>query len=349
MDKCVSPTDYFDFIECPVEWPFGHGLSYTTFTYSTPLLSSTTITQKDSLTITVTVTNSGEIAGKDAMLLFVTDHDRGVTPEKKLLKRFTKTPLLQPGETYTFTTTLEPYEDLAYAGVADRANSRMMLDSGLFYISIGPYVDCRAEPEKCVSFTLQPTDDYNPICEAACATWARAGEDCDSERLSSLPTPLSTFIAQEPDQPPSSVLCHERCLQDGDWDWNYVSCLEAQVWSKTCKMDTYCRSTWPTGGDHEHGGGGNGSEGKPSGNNRKMMEVGTGPTTSSTVTSIDDVVSVPVQEQHSPWLLFLGGALFGGLGAIMGLVVITRDSSALQSHSSGGSVRTDRSAALRSV
>jgi hypothetical protein len=62
----------------------------------------------------VTVTNTGPIPGKDALLLFVTDETRRVTPDMKLLKRFAKSPVLGPRESWTYETALRPLEDLAY-------------------------------------------------------------------------------------------------------------------------------------------------------------------------------------------------------------------------------------------
>jgi beta-glucosidase len=60
------------------------------------------------------VTNTGRVPGKDALLLFVTDETRRITPEVKLLKRFAKSPLLAPGESWTYEAVLRPLEDLSY-------------------------------------------------------------------------------------------------------------------------------------------------------------------------------------------------------------------------------------------
>lgn len=78
------------------------------------MLSHATITERDTLTVRVTVTNTGAIPGKDALLLFLTDETRRITPEMKLLKRFAKSPVLGPGESWTYETVLRPLEDLAY-------------------------------------------------------------------------------------------------------------------------------------------------------------------------------------------------------------------------------------------
>lgn len=84
------------------------------------------------------MTNTGDVAGKEAVLLFVTDWARRVTPEYKLLKRFEKV-ALGAGESKEVTFTLVPEEDLSYIGV----DGRRVLESGDFYLGLGPEVDCR--------------------------------------------------------------------------------------------------------------------------------------------------------------------------------------------------------------
>jgi beta-glucosidase len=89
---------YYDAKELPVLFPFGHGLSYTTFAYSNAKVSAKTFRDLDGLTVTVDVTNTGHMAGKEIVQVYV--HDRAwalVRPEKEL-KGFAKV-ALQPGET----------------------------------------------------------------------------------------------------------------------------------------------------------------------------------------------------------------------------------------------------------
>jgi beta-glucosidase len=89
---------YYDAREMPVLFPFGHGLSYTTFAYSNSRVSATTFRDVDGLTVMVDVTNTGDMAGKEIVQVYV--HDRAsdlVRPEKEL-KGFAKV-ALQPDET----------------------------------------------------------------------------------------------------------------------------------------------------------------------------------------------------------------------------------------------------------
>ncbi len=95
----------------PVAFPFGHGLSYTTFTISTPTLSSTTFAPGERLTVTVDVTNTGARRGAEVVQCYVAPHDARVTRPPKELKAFTKV-WLDAGETRTVT--LEP-GDRAFA------------------------------------------------------------------------------------------------------------------------------------------------------------------------------------------------------------------------------------------
>jgi beta-glucosidase len=72
------------------QWPFGHGLSYTTFEYSNLKLSKTTISGDDSIKVTVTVTNTGDRDGKHAVELYVSDLFASISPAVKKLRDFDK-------------------------------------------------------------------------------------------------------------------------------------------------------------------------------------------------------------------------------------------------------------------
>lgn len=84
------------------QFEFGTGLSYTTFAYSNLKIDKSKITDTDSITVTVDVKNTGEIAGKEAVLLYLSDKVASITPEVKALKRFTKISLA-PNESKTIT------------------------------------------------------------------------------------------------------------------------------------------------------------------------------------------------------------------------------------------------------
>ena len=97
---------YYDRKETELLFPFGHGLSYTRFDFSSLRLSAARITDRDSLTASVTVTNTGERAGKTVVQLYVGDCESSVLRPLRELKGFEKV-FLQPGESKDVSFTLD--------------------------------------------------------------------------------------------------------------------------------------------------------------------------------------------------------------------------------------------------
>ena len=91
---------YYDAKEMPVLFPFGFGLNYTTFDYSNPGISAAAFDDVDGLTVTVDVTNTGSLAGKEIVQVYVHDHEAKMVRPFKELKGFMKVDL-QSGETKT--------------------------------------------------------------------------------------------------------------------------------------------------------------------------------------------------------------------------------------------------------
>jgi len=112
-------------------FPFGHGLSYTTFAYSNLRLSATEITIDDRLTVEVTVKNTGPRAGAEIVQLYVRDLVGSVTRPIKELKGFVKIEL-QPEETQTVTFTLTA-DDLAFY----TARGKWEAEPGEFAVFVG--------------------------------------------------------------------------------------------------------------------------------------------------------------------------------------------------------------------
>ena len=111
-----------------VQWPFGFGLSYTTFTYSNLKVDKTSFTADDELTVSVDVTNSGKVAGKEAVLLYSKDLVASSTPDNLRLRNFEKVSL-NPGETKTVTMKIKG-SDLAFVGY----DGKWRLEKGDFKI-----------------------------------------------------------------------------------------------------------------------------------------------------------------------------------------------------------------------
>lgn len=113
-----------------LQWPFGYGLSYTTFEYANLKVDKANFTADDTLTVTVDVKNTGSRAGKESVLLYSSDLIASIVPDNKRLRCFTKISL-EPGETKTVTFTL-PAKDLAFVG----ADGRWTLEEGDFLLRV---------------------------------------------------------------------------------------------------------------------------------------------------------------------------------------------------------------------
>lgn len=113
-------------------WGFGHGLSYTQFEYSALQLSDSLIRKDQTLTATVKVTNTGDRAGKQAVLWFLSDKVRRITPARRELKFYEKQSF-QPGETKTFSFEISPKAHLAFPN----QNGKQIVEEGYFEIHAG--------------------------------------------------------------------------------------------------------------------------------------------------------------------------------------------------------------------
>lgn len=106
---------YYDKKRMPVRWAFGHGLSYTEFLYSDLRLSAESFTDREEITVQVDVRNTGHVAGKEVVQLYVADQNGTAGRPVKELRGFEKI-ALQPGETKTVSFTLNS-RDLSYYNV----------------------------------------------------------------------------------------------------------------------------------------------------------------------------------------------------------------------------------------
>jgi beta-glucosidase len=123
---------YYDAKQVPVQFPFGYGLSYTTFSHTNPKVSAQTFKDVDGLTVTVDVTNTGKLAGKEVIQVYVHDHKSGLLRPPKELKGFAKVEL-QPGETKTVTISLD-FRAFAYY---HPGYMRWITEDGEFDILVG--------------------------------------------------------------------------------------------------------------------------------------------------------------------------------------------------------------------
>lgn len=113
------------------QFSFGDGLSYTTFTYSNLTVDKTQLKKGDSLKISVTVTNTGKLMGKEVVQLFTSDlYASSVTPDVKRLRRFEKIEL-KPGESKIVSFELNPV-DMSYTG----RDGKIVLEAGDFEVLV---------------------------------------------------------------------------------------------------------------------------------------------------------------------------------------------------------------------
>ncbi|MDO4823723.1 MAG: glycoside hydrolase family 3 N-terminal domain-containing protein [Bacteroidales bacterium] len=124
---------YFNTAGKEVSYPFGYGLSYTTFSYGKPVVKAT----KDGFEASVTVTNTGQVAGKEAVELYVTAPKGGLEKPARELKSFAKTKELQPGESQTLTMNVSNY----YLASYNEATQSWETAAGNYIVSFGASVE----------------------------------------------------------------------------------------------------------------------------------------------------------------------------------------------------------------
>ncbi|MGH7549787.1 MAG: glycoside hydrolase family 3 N-terminal domain-containing protein [Gemmatimonadota bacterium] len=123
-------SKYLELPSTPL-YPFGHGLSYTTFELGDPSLSSPTMTAVDTLTVSVDVTNTGDRTGGEVVQMYVRDEVRTVTPPVMELRDFERV-TLAPGETLTVSFPIT-MDDLAFYD----ADGWWVVEPGTFAVMVG--------------------------------------------------------------------------------------------------------------------------------------------------------------------------------------------------------------------
>ena len=141
--KNVDFTDYeediwvgyrfFQTNNVEVSYPFGYGLSYTTFAYSKPKVKA----DKDGFTATITVTNQGKVAGREVVELYVAASSGGLEKPARELKAFAKTKLLAPGESETLTMKVNAYDLASF----NEEHSAWETAAGNYQVLFGASVD----------------------------------------------------------------------------------------------------------------------------------------------------------------------------------------------------------------
>jgi beta-glucosidase len=148
---------YYDEKEMHVQFPFGHGLSYTTFEYSNPRVSAETFKDSDGVTVSVDITNTGDIAGKEIVQVYVHDRESGLRRPQKELKGFAKVHL-QPGDTRTVSIALD-FRAFAYY---HPEHQQWITEDGTFDLLIAASA---ADIRQTLTVTLESTLDLPSILD----------------------------------------------------------------------------------------------------------------------------------------------------------------------------------------
>lgn len=150
---------YFDSFGKQVSYPFGYGLSYTTFEYANPSIEA----GNGTYTVAVDVKNTGKMAGKEVVQLYVAAPNSAQMdkPEKEL-KAFAKTKTLEPGETATVTLTVNAADLASY----DEASSSWVVDAGTYKFLVGASSrDIKAALDADVAASAKKTNDILKLQE----------------------------------------------------------------------------------------------------------------------------------------------------------------------------------------
>jgi beta-glucosidase len=147
-------SQYLDEPNTPL-YPFGHGLSYTTFAYSDLEVETSVVGLDDVLVVSAVVTNTGKRAGDEIVQLYVNDLVGSVTRPVKELKGFQRL-TLEPGEQKTVQFEI-PVDQLGFHGLA----MDYVVEPGAFKVWIGPNAEEGLEGELAVS-TQDRDDTINP-------------------------------------------------------------------------------------------------------------------------------------------------------------------------------------------
>ena len=155
----------------PLMYPFGHGLSYTTFAYSNLVLSSTSLDANDTVNVSVDVTNTGAVAGDEVVELYVATPDAPAALERpiKRLEGFQKVSL-EPGETKTVTLPVA-VPDLAFY---EEAAAKWVVDNGTYEFQVST---SSADADIQLDATAQVTGTITPVPSVLTAKPRMDGSD----------------------------------------------------------------------------------------------------------------------------------------------------------------------------
>ena len=282
-DQCTrgdGTLPHWEYIPCEVQWPFGHGLSYTTIEYSELTLSDSKIHYtavgqhsvgtwgNQGVTVTVKVRNTGRFDVDETVMFFTFDESRLTTPEYKRLRAYRKIHL-KAGESTVVSVELSMNDpDMRYVGPHD--DTHYIVQNGLiFRVGVGSELDCRSDPDlkdMCSGPVTVVSDYYIGACEAACDIWRNSGcgaalqldpATCWSS-CSTAETGMTSVAMGIEGWYVMTILSANQCAHiyfslttHSHRGWDYVNCIEklalgidgGQCW----KLNSMCRNIFEVG------------------------------------------------------------------------------------------------------
>ena len=159
---------YFDTFQKPVQYPFGHGLSYTDFAWRAESVEA----DEDGVSVTAAVKNTGTRGGKEVLQLYVGAPDGKLEKPRRVLADFEKTKRLAAGEEQKLTLTAEPLRFASY----DEESSAYVLESGTYTLWLGNSLDnaekigqfqiSETKTVKAVTPVARPVEDFHRLTKA---------------------------------------------------------------------------------------------------------------------------------------------------------------------------------------
>jgi len=246
-DQCTEETEdqtlpNYSYTTCDTEYPFGHGLTYTSFHYQNLTIDTKDIVYDfdscalNEINVSVKVKNVGQIAAYETVTFFLFDLNRHVTPEYKRLFFFERV-WLEPGAETVISTKVRE-DHMRFIGSHD--DKHRIIQPGMrTRIGVGN-VDCRRDSQNSLCsdpITIKTSDDeYDAACENACYLWRQSG--CLNEMNISMKDCWNSCMTSE-----SSI------FGENSWGFNYVNCIERIALDERQKdkcvlMTTLCRNVF---------------------------------------------------------------------------------------------------------
>jgi beta-glucosidase len=215
---------YYDKVEMPVLFPFGHGLSYTTFEYSAPRVAKAAYVDNEDVHAEVTVTNTGKVAGSEVVQLYVRDVKSSIDRPEKELKGFEKVHLA-PGESKTVKFTLDRRAFAYY----DVARKDWVVEEGDFELLFGSSSrDLRGSAHVKVSPAVAPPPrhfDKNSMIGDVCSYPPTAGMSKKLRRDFTGSPMQATFILMFQEMERMLPIRSKVALSDGSFTHDDVDAL----------------------------------------------------------------------------------------------------------------------------